>query len=181
MGSYNTVLLVFTHQLLVREVINFVGNFVNNMEPIILNGKEYQLDIEQAEKLGLLKEKDNRVKSWEEFRKKYRNRFGYFQSNTITMKAPAPTSDGDQLTQHESKALSAFSKLLKLRRDWIGKWEPDWTNNEIKYVLEASYNKNINVSLYLSVNRPFSFPTLKMAQEFLETFRDLIEEAKTLI
>ena len=36
-------------------------------ELLMLNGKEYLLDIEQAEKLGLLKEKDSRVKSWEEF------------------------------------------------------------------------------------------------------------------
>ena len=151
------------------------------MTTVVLEGKEYQLDVKQAENLGLLKEKDNRVRSWEEFREKHRNRFGYFQSNGITMKAHAPTSDGDQLTQHESKAISAFSKLLKLRRDWVGKWEPDWTSNEIKYVLEASHNKNINVASYLFVSRPFSFPTLKMSQEFLETFRDLIEEAKILI
>ena len=101
------------------------------METIILNGKEYQLNIEQAKKLNLLKEKSDRVRSWEEFREKYRNRFGYFQSNTLTMKALTPTSDGDQLTPHESKALSAFSKLLKLRRDWIEDWEPDWSNTNM--------------------------------------------------
>ena len=39
-------------------------------ELLTLNGKEYLLDIEQAEKLGLLKEKDNKVRSWKEFAKK---------------------------------------------------------------------------------------------------------------
>lgn len=38
-------------------------------ELLTLNGKEYLLDIKQAEKLGLLKEKDNRVKSWKDFPK----------------------------------------------------------------------------------------------------------------
>ena len=36
------------------------------MTTITLEGKEYQLDIEQAKKLNLLKEKDSRVKSWKE-------------------------------------------------------------------------------------------------------------------
>jgi hypothetical protein len=151
------------------------------METIILNGKEYQLDIEQAEKLGLLKSTDDRVTSWEEFRKKYRNRFGYFQSNTITMKAPAPTSDGDQLTPHESKALSAFSKLLKLRRDWIGKWEPDWEDIDASYgVIWLNKNK-LQANAACTPARSLSFPDYKMAKDFLETFRELIEEAKILI
>ena len=47
------------------------------MEIIVLNGKEYQLDIEQAEKLGLLKEKDSRVRSWDEFNKKYKSNIAY--------------------------------------------------------------------------------------------------------
>ena len=34
------------------------------MVTIKLEEKEYLLDIEQAKKLNLLKEKDNRVKSW---------------------------------------------------------------------------------------------------------------------
>ena len=40
-------------------------------ELLTLNGKEYLLDIEQAKQLGLLKEKDSRVKSWEEFAQKF--------------------------------------------------------------------------------------------------------------
>lgn len=150
------------------------------METIILNGKEYQLDIEQAEKLGLLKSTDDRVTSWEEFRKKYRNRFGYFQSNAITIKAPAPTSDGDQLTPHESKALSAFSKLLKLRRDWVGKWEPDWEDGSVKCVIRV-WRNHICFEVDSNNSAALSFPTEKMAKEFLDTFRGLIEEAKILI
>lgn len=150
------------------------------METVILNGKEYQFDIEQAKKLNLLKEKSDRVRSWEEFRKKYSNRFGYFQSNAITMKAPAPTSDGDQLTPHESKALSAFSKLLKLRRDWVGEWEPDWEDGSTKYGV-SYYGGRLLILEWCNTSCALPFPTAQMAKEFLETFRDLIEEAKILI
>ena len=91
-------------------------------ELLMLNGKKYLLDIEQAKKLGLLKEKDGRVKSWEEFRKKYKNVKGYWFDKTLGKVTPScgTLATCEQLTSHEAEALAAFSKLLKLRRDWIG-------------------------------------------------------------
>ena len=136
------------------------------MTTLTLEGKEYQLDIEQAKKLGLLKEKDNRVKSWDEFQIKY----SYTRLHQTEM----------QLYGQETVALAAFSKLLKLRRDWVGEWEPDWSSNEIKYTI-VHWAIYLQVECYKTLSRPLSFPTKQMAQEFLETFRDLIEEAKILI
>ena len=151
-------------------------------ELLMLNGKEYQLDIEQAEKLGLLKEKDNRVKSEVEFVKKYCGICGYSYNITANMitRSETPIYTEDQLTPHEAKALAAFSKLLKLRRDWIGKWEPDWTNGECKYTI-INWATNLQIEYCKVLCKSLSFPTEQMAQEFLETFRDLIEEAKILI
>ena len=137
-------------------------------ELLILNGKEYILDVKQAEKLGLLKEKYGRVKSWEEFKRKHPNQFFHCSSS--------------QLTTYEEKALSAFSKLLKLRRDWVGEWEPDWNfhSNVRKYVI-INWGNRVKVEFTNTMNRSLSFPTERMAEEFLETFRDLIEESKILI
>ena len=152
-------------------------------ELLTLNGKEYQLDIEQAEKLGLLKEKDNRVKSEVEFVKKYCGICGYSYNITANMitRSETPIYTADQLTPHEAKALAAFSKLLKLRRDWIGDWEPDWTTyTACKFVI-GCVNDGIVVNTRNTTARSLSFPTEQMAREFLKTFRDLIEEAKTLI
>ena len=132
------------------------------MTTITLKGKEYQLDIEQADKVGLLKEKDGRVRSWDEFKKKYPNQF--FQG----------------LTTHESQALTAFTKLLKLRRDWIGEWEPDWTDGSVKYIIRIWKNK-IWFEEKCNTSSSLSFPTEQMAREFSATFCDLIEEAKILI
>lgn len=135
------------------------------MTTIILEGKEYQLDIEQAKKLNLLKEKDDRVRSWDEFKEKYSEVLHYTAA---------------QLTKQESIALVAFSKLLKLRRDWIGEWEPDWLNDEFKYTV-VNWGSYVKTDYCSSLCKSLSFPTKQMAQEFLETFRDLIEEAKILI
>lgn len=153
------------------------------MITVILEGKEYQLDVEQAEKLGLLKEKSDRVRSWEEFKEKYCTRSGYFYEvhERNALKTASPISIGDQLTAHESKALSAFSKLLKLRRDWIGKWEPDWTDcTTYKFVI-SHVDNGIVVSDRNIASKSLSFPTKQMAEEFLKTFRSLLEEAKILI
>jgi hypothetical protein len=153
------------------------------MTTITLEGKEYQLDIEQAEKLGLLKEKDSRVKSWEEFKEKYFGEHGFFYSPSeeIALRTLTPISISDQLTPHEATAIAAFSQLLKLRRDWIGEWEPDWeTTSTNKYVIEYIENR-IRTYTQRTYARSLSFPTAQMAREFLNIFRDLIEEAKTLI
>ena len=153
------------------------------MTTITLEGKEYQLDIEQAKKLNLLKEKDSRVRSWEEFKEKYITDIGYvYTEETNTNKTTsAPLYIEDQLTPHEAKAIDAFSKLLKLRRDWIGEWEPDWSNTNVGRGVIWLNKNEIKASTAYTISFPLSFPDYKIAKEFLETFRDLIEEAKILI
>ena len=152
-------------------------------ELLSLNGKEYLLDIEQAKQLGLLKEKDSRVKSWKEFVRKYIGSRGYSYNiahEIITYPDP-PVYTGDQLTQHEAKAIAAFSQLLKLRRDWIGEWEPDWSNTNVSHGIIWVNKNEPKANTACTLSRPLSFPDYKMAKDFLETFRDLIEEAKILI
>ena len=87
------------------------------MTTITLEGKEYQLDIEQAKKLNLLKEKDNRVRSDVEFVKKYCGVCGYSYNITANMitRSETPIYTADQLTPYEAKAIAAFSKLLKVK------------------------------------------------------------------
>ena len=132
----------------------------------------------------MLKEKkDNRVKSLKEFVKKYSSSHGYSYNLTAAMitHSDTPIYTTDQLTQHEAKSIAAFSQLLKLRRDWIGEWEPDWTNyTTCKFVIGCVGN-DIRVNVRNTSAKSFSFPTEQMAREFLETFHDLLEEAKTLI
>jgi hypothetical protein len=150
---------------------------------ITLEGKEYQLDIEQAKKLNLLKEKDNKVRSWEEFKKKCVESGGYYWSDFYNnlMESDIPVLTKEQLTPHEAKALAAFSKLLKLRRDWIGEWEPDWENHQTQHYVLEYLDDRIRIYPQWYYARSLSFPTAQMAKEFLDTFRDLIEEAKILI
>ena len=166
-------------------MLRFVKELIkeNRMTTVVLEGKKYQLDIEQAKKLNLLKEKDNRVRSWDEFKGKYINDTGYVYIEELkhSQTTSAPLYIEDQLTPHEAKALAAFSKLLKLRRDWIGEWEPDWSDGQTSHGIIWLNKNKIQANTACTIAFPLSFPDYKMAKEFLETFRDLIEEAKILI
>lgn len=149
----------------------------------MLEDKEYQIDIQKAKELGVIKEKDSRCKSWEEFRNKYKKKQGYFYDSYDAKieQVCNPVTTEEQLTENEAIAIKAFSKLLKLRRDWIGDWEPDWFNcHERKYCIEM-YKEIFKVQDYREYSRTFSFPTEKIAKEFLECFKDLFEQCKNII
>lgn len=153
------------------------------MNEIIVNlkGKEYQIDIEKAKELGVLKEKDSRCKSWKEFRQKYKKKEGFYCDdimNVITI--DNPFTSNEQLTENEAIAIKAFDKLLKLRRDWIEDWEPNITDETKKYGILNDRNDIVIYTIY-GVSHPFLFPTEEMAKEFLEYFKNLFEQCKNLI
>lgn len=154
------------------------------MNEIIVNleGKEYQIDIQKAKELGVIKEKDQRCKSWEEFKLKYKNNRGYYYDFTKNemYKPVNPWGTGEQLTPQETIAIQTFSKLLKLRRDWIGTWEPDWCGSERNYCVVVTKN-HYTTHYFYSDHHTFSFPTEEMAKEFLECFKHLFEDCKSLI
>lgn len=151
---------------------------------VTINGVEYNLDLEKAKELGVLKE-DTICKSWEEFFEKYRNKRGLFydEDNKKIEYVNTPINTIEQLTDNEAIAIKAFSKLLKLRRDCIEDWNPDWSNDyddETKYCV-AVLNNKICIKHHYFESRTFSFPTKEMAEEFLECFRELLEDCKYLI
>ena len=151
---------------------------------ITLNGKDYNIDVEKAKELGVLKEKDtSRCKSWEEFKKKYLKKQGFFYNECDMCIALTnnPTKASEQLTKNEAIAIKAFSKLLKLRRDWIGDWNPDWSNGGVKkYCIEVNKNE-FHIDYHYTYSRIFSFPTKEMAEGFLKCFKVLFEQCKNLI
>lgn len=153
------------------------------MNEIIVNleGKEYLLDVQKGEELGILKEKDTRCKSWKEFKSKYFNNDGYFVNPTNNISTNSfPIHTWNQLTPEEAIAIDAFSKLLKLRRDWIGDWNPNWNTKDVKYSIKCNCNElGIGASHWHSYT--FSFPTKEMAIEFLKYFKDLFEQCKNII
>ena len=76
----------------------------------------------------------------------------------------------------------ALCQLLVCRNAWwkqLG-WEPDWKNGIKKYCITCIGGEISNQSVYQSASI-LVFPTEEARNQFFESFRDLIEEAKELI
>ena len=85
-----------------------------------------------------------------------------------------------------AEAPPAPMQLHQLRDCYRQGWVPDLADKSIKYCIEGHgdlYTRSINYKIVnLSYISDFlSFPTKKLAQEFLTNFRELIEEAGDLI
>lgn len=79
-------------------------------------------------------------------------------------------------------AMMALGKLLICRDAWwkqLG-WKPDWKENSEKHCIGC--NKHVAVeSKSIFANYILAFPTEEVRDQFLEAFKDLIEEAKELL
>ena len=79
------------------------------------------------------------------------------------------------------KPILALCQLLVCREVYRQGWKPNWKDDkEIKYCIEQVGNY-ITKETYELTARVLSFQSAEIRDEFLENFRDLIEEAKELI
>lgn len=81
------------------------------------------------------------------------------------------------------KAMRALGKLLLCRNAWwkqLG-WKPDWNDqNQKKYCIGLIKGK-VESTTNEGSNRILAFPSEEVRYQFLDSFRDLIEEAKELL
>ena len=148
------------------------------METIKINGKSYLIDIEKATEQGLLKEKDSKPRSWEEYDETLKQLYATSEYDKIGV---GGTRYDYFATENEAKTFCALGKLIQLRDAWIEDWKPDWNDsNKHKWCIINDTN-NLVIGLYGNTSRLLSFPTKKMANDFLEIFRDLIEQAKMFL
>lgn len=152
------------------------------MKTIEIDGKSYLINIEKAKEQGLLKEKDSKPHSWEEYRE---NILLYqrckFSAEEYNFERTEDFSYKVFGSPEEAKAFCALGKLIQLRDAWVGDWEPDWTSDkEYKWIIQYDCN---SVHIYPSfiVSRPLSFPTKDMAIEFFDAFSGLLGQAKMFL
>lgn len=96
-----------------------------------------------------------------------------------------PKRDGNILpSKKDAEQHLALMKLHQLRDYYRQGWIPDWKDDSYKYsIVYTISNKIGKYSIGWCCNTPYflSFPTQKLAEEFLTNFRDLIEQAGDLI
>lgn len=84
-------------------------------------------------------------------------------------------------TKELAKASIAIAQLSQLRAKAWGDWRPDWAGQEeVKHVIyfdsgEITRGQRWGVEYFLA------FPTPELRNEFLEKYRDLIEQARPIL
>lgn len=148
------------------------------MKTIEIDGKSYLIDIEKATEQGLLKEKDSKPRSWEEYVEATSGIIGYGAS--VHYSDRYGNKYDTFVTVEEARAFCALGKLIQLRDAWWGEWQPDWKKSNTKYGI-CAYRNKIDTFGFVLDSCLLAFPTAEMCEDFLETFRNLIEEAKMFL
>jgi hypothetical protein len=74
----------------------------------------------------------------------------------------------------------ALMQLLTCYKAWVGNWKPDWSTDYTKYCIHVNNGELVRGN-FTSMQHILAFPTLDIRDKFLETFKDLLEQAKPLI
>ena len=73
----------------------------------------------------------------------------------------------------------ALMQLHQLRDCYRQGWVPSLSNNKLKFCINQ--NPDYNINAYYDTSKFLSFSTYEIAEEFLNNFKDLIEQAGDLI
>lgn len=83
-------------------------------------------------------------------------------------------------SKQEAEAFLALMQLRQLRKAYVKNWEPDWNCDSPKFCIIVDTIR-IRVTDCYFCPRSLSFPTQKLAEQFLTNFKDLLEIAKVLL
>lgn len=78
------------------------------------------------------------------------------------------------------KAILAFMQLLICRQVYRQGWEPNWDDNNYKFIIQFQHNVIIT-GMDMFSQTVLSFQSEKVRDKFLKNFKDLIIEAKEFI
>lgn len=126
-----------------------------------------------------------RVKTWEEYCKKMKGKDSYFLDESFGGIESSQFGNTPVLSEFANKedveAFEAYSKLIKLRKQWIGNWKPKWANDYQKKYVICNYSDIVAKDTVITASHCLSFPTPEMRDEFFDCFKDFLEQAKDLI
>ena len=130
-------------------------------------------------------------KTWEEFCNNYTTQKGeyFIDSNSIIRQVSLdnfrlPCRDSNLLPNRQAaEAHLALIKLHQLRDCYRQGWKPDWKDNSLPKYCIYFVNKEQKLDIYPFYERRefLSFQSRKLAEEFLNNFRDFILQAGDLI
>ena len=89
----------------------------------------------------------------------------------------SPMCDVATMSKELCEAFLAYMKLIQLRNAWI----KDCTDKDMPFRIVTYDNRYISCTFLRDYRAGLSFPTQQMANEFFDTFRNLLEIAKPLL
>ena len=130
--------------------------------------------------------KDSKPRNWEEYCKQVCNtpafKAVYWSDCVMGCNRIDCPQFNEFNTEEEAKAFLALGKLIQLRDAWWGDWKPNWNDLDTKkYCISIDKEYQIYKVCYNACQKILAFPTAEMRDDFLEAFKDLIEEAKILL
>lgn len=149
--------------------------------------KGYVIDKENstADNIVLKLVEPSRPKTWKEYCEKMKGKSSYVFVDSTNKVCSSRFIGEPFLAQFEDKedaeAFAAYSKLLKLRKNWIGNWKPKWANDYQKKYIICNYSDIVAKDTMITASHGLSFPTQEMRDEFFDCFKDYLEQAKNLI
>ena len=132
-------------------------------------------------------EKQNELpKTWEEFCKRNKmgdKRFCLYNGDVIETSVSQNIFKDATLIEsvEEAQAFIALMQLRQLRKAYVKDWEPDWTNCKVLKYSITFIEGVLNIVGTVTAQHSMSFPTEKIAKQFLTNFKDLLEIAKPLL
>ena len=158
---------------------------MNNMEQKeIIIPQGWEVDKVEGNKIILKESKKELPKTWEECCELL-GEGEYINNESIicnyTPHCAASKANENILPTGLGKPMLALMQLLVCREVYRQGWKPNWKDDkEIKWTIERVENCIIKETYTLTAT-VLSFQSAEIRDEFLENFRDLIEEAKELI
>jgi hypothetical protein len=133
-------------------------------------------------KIQFKQSKKQLVKSWEEIKRIN----GHYVTNdskvTLSSSLPYNHVKNTFTTKEQAKASIALAQLSQLRDVYRQGWTPDWNcHEENKFCVEFFNNNLLGIDVWQIRNCFLSFQSREIAQEFLNNFRVLIEQARPLV
>ena len=140
----------------------------------------------KQEKIVFKKKENTKPRSWKEYLEQYKNapcyELGFDVSGGYWNKS---TMYGNGYCAVPSKELAeaflAMMQLMSLRQAWIGDWKPNWTCGHSDNYCIICAGDRFEMCIFRQCRYALSFPTKEMAEDFMNTFKDLLEIAKPLI
>ena len=85
------------------------------------------------------------------------------------------------ISKQEAEAFIALMQLRQLRKCYVGDWEPDWSDCRSSKFSITCIEGVLSIFDTVTVHRSMSFPNSKLAKQFFNNFKDLLEIAKPLL